>query len=45
MNIRERIEQQEEKNLSKFATLSSKTLGREKEEEKCFTPTLFKTSA
>lgn len=34
MNIRERIEQQEEKNLSKFATLSSKTLGREKEEEK-----------
>lgn len=41
MNIRELFEEQEQKNLSEYATLSSKSKGRKVEEPKCFIRTEF----
>ncbi|NLM72862.1 MAG: deoxyguanosinetriphosphate triphosphohydrolase [Clostridiaceae bacterium] len=41
MSIREYLEEQEEKSLSKFACLSSRSRGREREEKKCDVRTEF----
>ena len=42
MSIREYLEEQEEKSLSKFACLSSRSRGREREEKKCDVAQNFK---